>query len=107
MTAHLDSLNFLLSNERIRLSLAKSESENCINSANWSFIDYGSKACGGPIGYIAYSNKINTSDFLNKISVHKSLQNTYNSKYEVISTCDIPPAPSKVSCVNGEAVLIY
>ncbi len=27
MTAHLDSLNFLLSNERIRLSLAKSESE--------------------------------------------------------------------------------
>ena len=27
MTTHLDSLNFLLSNERIRLSLAKSESE--------------------------------------------------------------------------------
>lgn len=27
MIAHLDSLNFLLSNERIRLSLAKSESE--------------------------------------------------------------------------------
>ena len=27
MIAHLDSLNFLLSHERIRLSLAKSESE--------------------------------------------------------------------------------
>lgn len=27
MSEHIDSLNFLLSNERIRLSLAKSESE--------------------------------------------------------------------------------
>lgn len=32
MFEHIDSLNFLLSNERIRLSLAKSESEIAIRS---------------------------------------------------------------------------
>jgi hypothetical protein len=32
----------------------------------------GSKACGGPTGFIAYSLKLNTTDFLDKVGeIHK------------------------------------
>ena len=29
-------------------------SESCTDSSEWTFTDYGSKACGGPVGFTAY-----------------------------------------------------
>lgn len=84
-----------------------SESIACTDASLWKYTAYGSKACGGPIGYMAYSECINTNDFLNKIEKYTTLQNTYNNKYGVVSTCDVPPPPTSINCVNGEAVLGY
>jgi hypothetical protein len=84
-----------------------SESETCSEGSSWKFSAYGSKACGGPIGYIAYSKCINTADFLNKIAVFTELQGQYNNKHEVASTCDVPPPPTSVNCEDDKPVLVY
>lgn len=82
-------------------------SKTCKNSGDWAFTEYGSKACGGPQGYIAYSKKIDVSAFLTKVKIYTKAENDYNEKWGIVSTCDIPPKPSNIECNNGEAVLKY
>lgn len=84
-----------------------SESKTCSESSNWTFTAYGTKACGGPIGYIAYSKCINTADFLNKVSVFTELQSQYDMKHGAVSTYEVPPPPTSVNCVNDKPVLVY
>lgn len=84
-----------------------SESKTCSNEGDWIFIGFGSKACGGVIGYLPFSTCINTNDFVNKVNVHAELQRAYNVKYEVVSICDVPPPPTSVECVNDKPVLVY
>lgn len=38
--------------------IALSESIACTNSAEWKFTPMGSKACGGPVRYIAYHQSV-------------------------------------------------
>nr|WP_315258468.1 hypothetical protein [uncultured Flavobacterium sp.] len=80
----------------------------CTNSAEWSFVAIGSKACGGPLGYIAYSLKIDVPEFLKKVENYTKAQEAYNKKWGVFSTCDmmIRP-PSGIGCANGKPTLIY
>lgn len=83
------------------------ENENCTNATEWTYVEYGSKACGGPQGFIAYSNNINTSQFLALVKEYTQEEDNYNKKWGVISDCSIPQEPSSVSCENGAAVLVY
>ena len=82
-------------------------SKPCNNSNNWTFSAYGSKACGGPQGYIAYSTEIDVTSFLEKITQYTKAEAAYNNKWGVISTCDLPLEPSAVFCKNNTAVLKY
>ncbi|MDC1162394.1 hypothetical protein OAT18_03020 [Tenacibaculum sp.] len=84
-----------------------SKSITCNDSNSWSFTPYGSKACGGPKGYIAYSNEIDTVKFLQIVEKYTKLEDSYNKKWGVNSTCNIEPKPKKVNCVNGYPVLKY
>lgn len=79
----------------------------CDDASDWSFTPYGSKACGGPQGYVAYSNQIDVNAFLAKVAMYTEAEREYNIKWGIISTCDLPPQPVGVSCVNGEPVLNY
>ncbi|MFY0628798.1 MAG: hypothetical protein JXR05_00375 [Flavobacteriaceae bacterium] len=82
-------------------------SVTCSDSNDWSFTPYGTKACGGPQGYIAYSNQIDIVAFLQKVDEYTEAENQYNIQWGILSTCDIPPAPIAVECVNGYPVLKY
>ncbi len=84
-----------------------SESEPCEDAENWAFTALGSKACGGPAGYIAYPTTINVEDFLDQVEFYTAQQKIYNEKWGIMSTCDIPPEPSDVICEDGKPVLIY
>ena len=84
-----------------------SESVSCVNSNGWLYTAIGSKACGGPTGYIAYSKHIDTIAFLHKVEAFTTAQNNYNIKWEMISDCSLPPNPKGVNCKNGVAVLVY
>ena len=79
----------------------------CDDASDWNFVAYGHKACGGPQGYIAYSNQINVTAFLILIENYTEAERDYNLKWGIISTCDLPATPSGVSCENGDAVLNY
>lgn len=84
-----------------------SHNTTCTNGANWSFTAYGAKACGGPQGYIAYSNQIDTANFLKKVAEYTEAENQYNIKWGIVSTCDIPQKPKSVECKKGYPVFKY
>lgn len=80
---------------------------NCNNSSQWAFTNYGSKACGGLIGFIAYSTNIDIDSFLEKIEEHRTAQKEFNEKWGIISDCSIPSQPSGIICENGKPVFEY
>ena len=79
----------------------------CTDAENWSWTAYGSKACGGPVGYIAYSQGIDTNYFLELIEYHAEQQDLFNQKWGIISTCDIPIQPSGIYCEDGKPQFGY
>jgi len=82
-------------------------SENCDDPSQWNFISYGSKACGGPIGFIAYSTNIDTEAFLQKIEEHRAAQSKFNQKWGITSDCSVPAQPSGIVCENGNPKFEY
>ena len=82
-------------------------SEDCEDATEWTFTAYGSKACGGPVGYIAYSTNIDTESFLNQVEEHRTAQKEFNEKWGIISDCSVPQEPDEVICENGETVFVY
>ncbi len=89
------------------ISTSMVNSTPCTKPDEWSFTAIGSKACGGPIGFIPYSLKINVSEFLKKVEAYTNAQNEYNKKWGIISTCDMAIPPIGVDCVDGKPSLIY
>jgi len=83
------------------------ESVTCENADEWKFTRIGSKACGGPTGYIAYSDKIDEAKFLEKVQAYTIAEADFNRKWGIISDCAIEPEPKSLSCVDGKAVLNY
>ncbi len=79
----------------------------CTNAADWTYTDYGDKACGGPVGFIAYPTNINTALFLAKVAEHRSAQEAFNEKWEVFSDCSLPRVPTAIRCENGVPVFEY
>lgn len=92
-------------NEIIVASLANSEP--CTNPAEWAIAGIGSKACGGYAGYIVYSKKINSDEFLAKVKKYTDAQSVYNKKWGVGSDCSLAIEPTGVECVDGKPTLTY
>jgi hypothetical protein len=79
----------------------------CSNTSGWSFLPYGTKACGGPLGYIPYHSSIDVDCFQKKVEHYTNLTKLYNSKHGVFSDCSLPPMPTGVVCDNGKPLLRY
>jgi hypothetical protein len=80
--------------------------EKCTRNADWAFAPIGSKACGGPSGYIAYPKKIETS-ILPKIENYTQKMSEFNKKHNITSDCMMAPEPTSVRCENGKGVLVF
>lgn len=81
--------------------------QDCTDPSIWNFTSYGHKACGGPVGFIAYSTTIDTVLFLEKIETHRAAQQDFNIKWGIFSDCSIPVQPSGLVCENGKPVFEY
>lgn len=81
--------------------------EECTDPDNWSYIAYGEKACGGPLGYIAYSKEIDVQEFKSLVEQHRSRMDEFNKKWDLSSDCSLPPEPLGVRCENGKPVFEY
>lgn len=86
-------------------TMAKSKA--CNDSSQWMYTNYGAKACGGPVGYIAFPTNIDLAKFYKKVEKHRSAQKSYNAKWGIMSDCSIPQEPNGVACEDGKPVLIY
>ena len=82
-------------------------SQNCTDTNDWTFTPVGSKPCGGPMAYIAYSRKIDEKKFLELVQRYTELQADFNKRSGAISDCALVTRPSGVICENSKAVLIY
>ncbi len=97
----------LLLNETLENLVDISESVSCEDSDDWRFAPIGSKACGGPKGYIAYAVSIDTVQFFAKLEQYRNDENQFNAKWGIFSDCALVQSPSDVACENGKAVLVY
>jgi hypothetical protein len=82
-------------------------SVSCTNLDDWTFTAYGSKACGGPQGFIPYSTQIDTVAFLQMVANYTEAEHQYNIRWSIISTCDLPNQPISIECQNGFPILKY
>jgi hypothetical protein len=87
--------------------ISLSESKPCTDSGDWLFTAYGAKACGGPIGYIAYSKKIDQNNFTKLINRYTEAQAAFNRKTGAVSDCMMAARPTKVICENGKPKFEY
>jgi hypothetical protein len=83
-----------------------SESVSCTNSNEWKFTPMGSKACGGPVRYIAYHQNIE-KQFLALVELYTQQQKEFNVKNNVVSDCMMVLEPRLVTCEGGKPVLVY
>lgn len=84
-----------------------SESVPCTNAEAWNFTAVGSKACGGPQLFLAYSTQIDTENFLKKVDIYTKAEDQFNKKWGIVSTCEVIAAPSAIECTDGKAKLIF
>jgi len=79
-------------------------STNC-NSANLcSYIAYGSKACGGPQGYLLFSSEIDIERLKNLVEKYTQDEALYNMQNGIASDCSIPAPPENMDCIAGKCV---
>lgn len=102
--AKVDEADLLAMSQEIT---ALSTSITCTDASEWSITAVGSKACGGPSGYIAYSQQIDTVAFLDKVEEYTQANKVYNEENGIVSDCAIEPIPVGVVCSDGEAQLVY
>ncbi|MFT4857138.1 MAG: hypothetical protein ACI9UV_001307 [Algoriphagus sp.] len=82
-------------------------SQTCTNVSDWTFTPIGSKPCGGPMSYLAYSRKIDEKRFLELVQAYTELQADFNKRTGAFSDCALVQRPSGVICENSKAVLVY
>lgn len=96
--ANLDKLKSIIESE-----IAK---EKCTAASEWTFAPMGAKACGGPVSYIAYPKKLETS-ILRKIENYTQTMSDFNKKYGITSDCMMIAEPTGLRCQGEKAVLVY
>lgn len=79
---------------------------SCAQDGECAYLAIGSKACGGPMGYIIFSNDIDVAALKKMVDKYTQDQKTYNIENNVISDCSIVNPPEKVGCVDGSCVEI-
>lgn len=93
--------------EQFNALVALSESVTCDDGSEWRTAGIGAKPCGGPTGYIAYSIRIDTVDFLGRLETYNEAVRARNEREGLISDCMFIGPPIDIQCENGKAILIY
>jgi hypothetical protein len=76
----------------------------CTDSCN--FIAFGSKPCGGPWEYLAFSSSVNLETLQTMVTEYNELQHEFNVQTEAISDCALVMPPNEVNCVSGICTVI-
>ncbi len=99
--------------DNARLEVLRLEIENlaktsiCNEATECKYIGFGSKPCGGPLGYLTYSTSIDTEKLEGLVSNYNKINAEYNSKWGIISDCSIVNPPTSIICENNICVAVY
>lgn len=79
-------------------------SENCTENSQCSYMAYGSKACGGPQGYLVFSSKVDLDKLKELVKNYTAAEAAYNKQNEIMSDCSLVTPPQTIGCVDGNCV---
>ncbi|CAN5385385.1 hypothetical protein BH23BAC2_BH23BAC2_22960 [soil metagenome] len=74
----------------------------CLKDDQCSYMAYGSKACGGPKGYLVFSSSIDINALKLMVKKYTEDESIYNRVNGIMSDCSMANPPQKVGCVNGK-----
>lgn len=78
----------------------------CADVNDCRVIGFGAKPCGGVWSYLIYSAPVTDSTILaNEVQEYNALDDEFNRKYGIFSTCDITPVPA-VDCIADRCVAV-
>jgi len=80
--------------------------DTCSESGECRILAYGSKACGGPQGYLLFSSNLDVEALTRMVEDYNKAEDDYNKKYNVISDCMLALPPNKLACENGKCVQV-
>jgi len=80
--------------------------DSCSETDQCSFLAYGSKACGGPQGYLLFSNQVDVEALTKMVEEYNKAEDAYNRKFGVSSDCMFITPPPQIACENGKCVQV-
>ncbi len=81
-------------------------SGTCAGESNCSYIAVGSKPCGGPRGYLAFSTNLDLVVLENMADAYTRAEKAYNERTGATSDCSLAPVPRQLACEDGKCVVI-
>ena len=78
----------------------------CSDSSQCNYIAYGTKACGGPQGYLVFSSEVDLEKLKNLVDKYTAAEDTYNKQNGIMSDCSIPSPPDNIECSDGKCVAV-
>ncbi len=79
---------------------------SCSETGECKFLAYGSKACGGPQGYLLFSDQVDVEALTELVDNYTKAEAAYNRKFGVISDCMVVAPPTQLACENGKCVQV-
>ena len=79
---------------------------SCSETGECRFLAYGSKACGGPQGYLLFSNQVDVEALTKMVEDYNKAEDDYNRKFGVSSDCFFVTPPPQIECANGKCVQV-
>ena len=96
--------------ENLKKQLAEIQSivnaDSCSETGECRFLAYGSKACGGPQGYLLFSNKVDVEALTKMVEDYNKAEDAYNKEFGIASDCMYATPPGKLECENGKCVQV-
>lgn len=77
---------------------------SCETASNCHYMPYGSKACGGPQGYLIYSSNVDEEELEALVKSYTKKEDLYNRLHGIMSDCSIPIPPEKLDCQEGKCI---
>jgi len=78
--------------------------KNCTENSQCSYLAYGSKACGGPQGYLVFSSEVDLENLKELVENYTAAEATYNKQNGIMSDCSIVSPPQTIGCVDGNCI---
>ena len=102
-----------IESDRLKLSELKTEidvlvdASVCGDAYSCAFFAYGSKACGGPQGYLVYTNSIDVENLKVLVENYNEAEAYFNKKWGIISNCMMPSPPTNIICENNKCTAVF